>query len=306
MAANPENTSVHGHSQGAPEWVPTRDGRRLYTQVLPGPDSDNALTVVFEGGAGATRSYWAGVQLRVAPVARTIVYDRAGLGRSASDPTGQTLDRMADDLVDLLDHFRPGPFILVGHSAGGPIARLAASRRLDLIAGLVLVDPIDEAAGVLFSARLRRNERMAVSAGKLLAKLGLLRFVYGSLLAAAPTDDVRDDMRAEAFAPRVLETEARQANAFLDDVKMWKTSPPSAGNMPITVISGGLARARESMPKHVRAQVNAAHSYRAAQSPEGRHVTAVHSGHTVPITEPQIIADEVARLVAKARFRTGE
>ena len=70
----------------------------MYAHVLPGPASDSAsATVIFEGGAGATRSYWAGVQVLVAPVARTIVYDRAGLGRSEPDPVGRTLDRMADD-----------------------------------------------------------------------------------------------------------------------------------------------------------------------------------------------------------------
>ena len=58
------------------------------------------------------------VQPRVAGFARAIVYDRSGVGRSAPDPSGRTLARMAEDLTDLLDHFGPGPYLLVGHSAG--------------------------------------------------------------------------------------------------------------------------------------------------------------------------------------------
>jgi pimeloyl-ACP methyl ester carboxylesterase len=294
------------HTQGVPEWVRTRDNRRLYAQVLGGPDPDSSAAVVFEGGAGATRSYWAGVQVLVAPVARTVVYDRAGLGRSEPDPVRRTLDRMADDLVDLLDHFSPGPFILVGHSGGGPIVRLAASRRPDLLAGLVLVDPIDEAADVVLSAKFRRNEQVALRVGKVLARLGLLRFLYGSLLAAAPADDVRADLRREAFAPNVIETHARQARTYLDEAEAWKTAPPDTGDLPITVISGGLALARDGMPEEVRAEANAAHSFRATQSPGGRHVIAERSRHTIPITEPQIVADEIARLaVTDSRFGRG-
>ncbi|MFE5804846.1 alpha/beta fold hydrolase [Streptomyces sp. NPDC056491] len=36
--------------------------------------------------------------------------------------------RMADDLEDLLDHFGPGPFVLVGHSAGGSSQSTCCSR----------------------------------------------------------------------------------------------------------------------------------------------------------------------------------
>ncbi|MFJ7242872.1 alpha/beta fold hydrolase [Streptomyces olivaceus] len=68
------------------------------------------------------------LQPAVAPHARAVAYDRSGLGRSTPDPAGRTLARMADDLGALLDHFGPGPFLLVGHSAGGPLVRLAASR----------------------------------------------------------------------------------------------------------------------------------------------------------------------------------
>lgn len=293
--------TANTHTQGATTWIPTRDGRRLHAQILGNPSPTAHLpTVIFEAGSGASRSSWATVQQRVAHTARTVVYDRSGLGRSAPDPTSRTLDHMADDLVDLLDHLAPGPFVLVGHSAGGPIVRLAAARRPSLVCGLVLVDPIDEAADVLFSQGFRRNERIAGRLAMLLARMGALRLLFGSLLAAAPADDVRADLRREAFTPTVVATQARQARTFLDEVQQWKIVPPDTGDIPVTVISGALARASEGMPKHVRAQAITAHRKRAAEAPGGRHVIAHESGHAVLQTEPGLIADEIARLIKKS------
>lgn len=290
------------HTQGSPHWIPTRDGRRLFAQVLGGPvAADRFPTVVFEAGSGANRSYWAGVQQRTATVARSVVYDRAGLGRSNCDPLEPTLDRSADDLGDLLDHLAPGPFVLVGHSGGGPIIRLAASRRPQLVAGLVLVDPIDEAAESVFGAQFRRNERVVLRVSRALARFGVLRFLYRPLLAAAPAQDVRDDLLREAFTEATLTTQIRQARTYLDILETWTANPPELHDIPVTVVSGGLARVRDGIPKKARAEAITAHARRAAQSRYGRHVIALHSGHTVPLTEPQVVADEIERLVVRGR-----
>ncbi|WP_326836690.1 alpha/beta hydrolase [Amycolatopsis rhabdoformis] len=279
--------------------------------VLEGPSAD-APTVVFEAGAGATRSSWALVQPRVAAVARAVVYDRAGLGRSDPDPAGRTLDRMADDLVDVLRSV--GPAVVVGHSAGGPIARLAAARcvlgpgsadaisqvgcesRGDLpaspsVTGLVLVDPTDEAADLLFSPVFRRLERGYLRAMRPLAATGLLKLLYRPMLRAVPAD-VRADLLREAFTPGVLRTQAEQARTFLDELATWRTTPPALGDVPVTVISGG--RPGDGMTASMRAAANAAH---AASLPRGRHVIAPRSGHLVPFTEPDVITGEVLRLL---------
>lgn len=284
------------HTQGAAEWVPTRDGRELYAMVLPGPDA-HAPTVVFEAGSGANRSSWALVQPAVAEFARAVVYDRSGLGRSARDPSSRALSRMAEDLSDLLDHFGSGPFILVGWSAGGPIVRATAALQSDRITGVVLVDPTDEAAEILFSRRFRQTEKVALRAGLQLARAGLLGRIYASVYRSIPlSDDVRHDLNTEGFTPGVLQTQIAQSRTYLDELQVFRSNPPELGPIPVTVISG--ARTGDGMNAVTRAAANASHAHRAAQSPAGRHVIAHDSGHYVPLTEPTVVIGEIRRLAA--------
>lgn len=284
------------HTQGRSLVVSTRDGRDLFAMVLTGPaDAGEVPTVVFEAGAAATRSTWALVQTRVAEFAPAVVYDRAGLGRSEPDPVGRTLDRMADDLNDLLDALGAPSFILVGHSAGGPIVRLAASRRPDRVAGLVLVDPTDEAADVLFGPMFRLGEKFAIGVSAVLARLGVFERMFRFIGKDMP-DDVRCDLHREAFAPSVVATQRRQARTYLDELQAWQQHPPASAEIPLTVISGGLAKGSDGMPRCIRAAATAAGAHRVAQSLNGRHVIARQSGHYVPLTEPDLIADEVRRI----------
>ncbi|MFI0976591.1 alpha/beta fold hydrolase [Streptomyces sp. NPDC021093] len=288
----------------------TRDGRKLYAMVLPGPGegpspdeaAEDAPTVVFEAGAATTRSSWALVQPLVGKWARAVVYDRAGLGRSPADPGPRTLRRMADDLEDLLDHFGPGPFVLVGHSAGGPIVRLAAAGRREQvpdeahaqIRGLVLVDPTDEGVDLLFRPGFRRAERAVIAVNLLLARLGLLGRLYAPLAAGLP-DDARRDLRSEGFTVGLVRTQRAQARTFLDEVAAFRTTPPDLKSLPVTVISGKLAGG--GMNAATRAAVNAAHARSAAAASPGKHVIAERSGHYVPLTDPDVIAEEI-RLLA--------
>ncbi|ALG08592.1 alpha/beta fold hydrolase [Kibdelosporangium phytohabitans] len=280
------------HIQGEPVLVPAGDGRELYAQVLPGPGTGPA--VVFEAGAAASRSTWALVQPLVGEWARAIVYDRSGLGRSAPDPRSRTLRRMADDLGRVLDHFEPGPFILVGHSAGGPIVRVAAADRPERITGLVLVDPTDEAADVLFSPGFRKLERVAIKVNLALAHTGLLGVAYRGMAKALPADAARD-VRREGFTAGIVRTHAQQARTFLDELAAFREDTPELGELPTTVISGKLAGG--GMNARLRAAANASHAFRVAQSPRGRHVFAERSGHHVPVTEPEVIADAIRRMV---------
>ena len=116
----------------------------------------------------------------------TVVYDCSGLGRSPRDHGGRGLARLVDDLGTVLDHLGAGPFVLVGHSWGGPIVRGAAADRPERIAGLVLVDQTDEGCE-LFSTRANVwTARVARTIAPMAARLSVFRLAAKRLAAACP------------------------------------------------------------------------------------------------------------------------
>jgi alpha-beta hydrolase superfamily lysophospholipase len=84
-----------------------------------------APAVIFEAGLGEDLATWTNVQPQVARFARTIAYDRPGLGKSDPSPHPKTVQQMAAELHSLLQVARvTPPYVLVGHSLGGTIVQV--------------------------------------------------------------------------------------------------------------------------------------------------------------------------------------
>lgn len=127
---------------GAPKARMVAIGERRLALTSSG---EGTPTVVLETGLGAESGEWVEVYQGVASLTRVCRHDRAG--REASQPARGPRDalRMVEDLHELL-HVGglPGPYILVGHSLGGLLARLYAHRYGESVASLVLVDSMHE------------------------------------------------------------------------------------------------------------------------------------------------------------------
>ena len=101
-----------------------------------------APTVLLEAGFGASSQAWGRVQPKVAQLTRVCAYDRAGYGFSNPGPLPRDGAAIARDLdAGLRAAGISGPYVVVGHSAGGLYARLFAARRRTDVVGLVFVDP---------------------------------------------------------------------------------------------------------------------------------------------------------------------
>ncbi|MGR6964263.1 alpha/beta fold hydrolase [Geodermatophilus sp. URMC 61] len=98
-------------------------------------------TVVLLGGMGETSAAWGLVQPAVAGTTRVCSYDRAGQAWSDGAPGPKDGRQVAADLHTLLSRAgEPGPYVLAGHSVGGPYAMVYATQYPDDVAGLVLLD----------------------------------------------------------------------------------------------------------------------------------------------------------------------
>lgn len=101
--------------------------------------------VVVENGLGDFSFDWSLVQRQVAKYTRICTYDRAGYAWSEPGPKPRTFAQLNLELHDALQKLgEKGPFVLVGHSYGGPVMiNFAGVYRADT-AGLVLVDSAHE------------------------------------------------------------------------------------------------------------------------------------------------------------------
>lgn len=100
-----------------------------------------STTIAFEAGGGDDSSVWAEIAPQIRALGySTLVYDRAGLGKSSPRPGRYTLDRDVRDFRAVLDACGvTAPVYVVSHSYGGFVS-MAAAARDRRIAGLVLVD----------------------------------------------------------------------------------------------------------------------------------------------------------------------
>jgi pimeloyl-ACP methyl ester carboxylesterase len=148
-------SSLHALAQANREQKVDVGGYRVFTSQA----GTGEPVVVFEAGLGEDSSTWDKVLPAVSQFSHTLVYDRAGLGKSDSSPNPKSVEQMVKELHSVLSaaHVSP-PYILVGHSLGGAIVQLFAYLYPDEVAGLVLVDPEDGRLLDRLKARLSKEE----------------------------------------------------------------------------------------------------------------------------------------------------
>nr|WP_169806367.1 alpha/beta hydrolase [Herbidospora sakaeratensis] len=249
---------------------------------------------MFESGGNGSRVIWGLVQGQVARYTGTLAYDRAGFGRSEPDTAPRCLERIVDDLEDLLGAVGGGPFVLVGHSLGGPICRLLAYRRPDLVAGLVLVDQAAEDCDLYYSRALAVAGAVSNLLTAPLTRLGLMGALAGRRLYGRFPPEMLAEVRDEEFTPAALRAHRAEARCLADGFRKLRqvSDDFSLPDVPVTVISATAGA--------MRAQITGSHRRLARALPRGRHVWAEGSGHMVPVEAPELLVREIHALWVRA------
>lgn len=282
----------------AERYVTLHDGRRLRAVVAGGGDGP---LVVFEAGMSAPAASWVHTQREVSAHARTLSYDRAGYGGSDVDPQDRDLDRIVDDLTELLDALdEQGPVVLVGHSWGGPVLRVFADRHPERVAGLVFVD------ATLVEVMPPRQAKLAVRSFAVMSVLmrvggkGLVRKAtvpHGVSAEISPADT--EILWRDYLSPRAMRAAAREGRHILAALPALRRlqdqgTPP----VPTVCVQGG--RVDRGM-RALRPVFNEAVARLMAASPEGRVVIAEGAGHLVPQEQPQAVREAVLDVLSAAR-----
>jgi pimeloyl-ACP methyl ester carboxylesterase len=136
-------------------------------------------TVILEAGGGSPGRVWHLVQEKVAEFTRVCSYDRPGFGWS--DPASGPLssEQMADILHQLLETANvPGPYVMVGHSAGGVLIREFTQKYPSEVIGMVLVDSSHESQNLRFPPEYldsAKQKVMMYKACQALTPFGIMR-----------------------------------------------------------------------------------------------------------------------------------
>lgn len=102
--------------------------------------SGNPALVFLHYYGGSSRT-WAKVIAALPKPQHTIALDHRGWGASDAPATGYGLADLAADAEGVIEALNLKQYVLVGHSMGGKVAQLMASRRPKGLVGLVLVAP---------------------------------------------------------------------------------------------------------------------------------------------------------------------
>jgi pimeloyl-ACP methyl ester carboxylesterase len=204
-------------------------------------------TVILDAGAGMWSTGWWWVEHDLAGTTRVCSYDRTGMGWSDPGPSPGSLDgiQATRDLHLLLEKAKEsGPFIYVGHSLGGMLARIYYQQFPNELVGMVLIEPGDPQLLLDNNPSFRRRDIRPCgyfcTIGLVAARLGAARLlVQRNKLLNDPKfpPQALAEYKARVVLPDVL-TSNLWLGRYLGGICRETLENKSLGSLPLILIHG--------------------------------------------------------------------
>lgn len=269
-------------------------------------------TVVLEAGLDYLGSLsWAAVQDSIAATTRVCAYSRAGIMWSDAPDAPFDVASVARDLhAALVASGEPAPFVMVGHSIGGPYVMSFTHAYPSEVKGLVFVDashPEQFARFYAIAGKSLAPSPRIFELGAALAWTGLVRVLPTE--AAPRTWSERTQRVAPVFLPVSVRAVARETEA-VDATLATAGAFRELGDRPLVVLTAGKeqpAAALQSMGL-TRAQgarihdvTRMLHDDQATWSRHGRHELVPDATHYIQFDRPDVVIRATRDVVTAVR-----
>jgi len=227
--------------------------------------------VVFVSGLGPTMDDFFEIQNKISKTTQTFCYDRAGVGKSEPFNNDRSLENISSELKELLEKVKISkPFILVGHSRGGLIARFFANKYPDKICGLILIDP-----ALPEHRSMKRSQR-------------------------TDKEKVEFDAFYNSFCTDSIKYSATIRSEFnaADSASISGKNFPS--NIPITIIASNKITKDKYSKADTKIKVDLLNAY-LKTAPQIKLILTNKSGHFIHEDEPKLVVKEILLMINKLK-----
>jgi pimeloyl-ACP methyl ester carboxylesterase len=278
--------------------------------------------VVMIAGSQAFSVDWSLVMPGISGITQVCTYDRPALAWSDPGPMPRTFDQDIYELHTLLQKsgVKP-PYILVGHSLGGIIARLFEKKYPTEVKGLVLVDATSEDAVLFMNGKIQRLRTFSQNrtippvktkpdtSTKIPAMKDLEEMwkMMGEPKTESPFDRLPKKFQEQRIwamrQPKFLL--ADNGPYWADEFSaMYADSLYSLGNKPIYVLSSG----RDAFSKNTDSAMKAIWLEKLEQkekmsnlSSNSKHIITTKSGHEIHLEEPELVINAIKEVIMAVR-----
>ncbi|MBZ0146120.1 MAG: alpha/beta hydrolase [Pseudorhodoplanes sp.] len=259
-----------------------RDGCRLFASV-----TGEGEPLFLIPGLGGSSTFWAAIVPLLQSRFKVILMDHRGTGKSDRPEQPYSVELLARDAVDVLDHFNIPSAHIVGHSTGGAIAQVLAIDHASRVKSIVLsgswAKP-DPQFTLLFESRLA-----------ILKDAGAQAYAATGFFLACPPEWIRENFADIKAAIERAEEDFAPVDVVAERIKMILRFDRTADLHRIATPTLVLAALDDAIiPFHMSESL--------LRAIMGAQLTVVHGGHFFPRVDPPAFADHVAGFIEAAQI----